>query len=475
MNVIKEVIDDLNAVLKVSVGPDDYKENVSAALRDYAKKANLKGFRKGKVPMSVVKNMFGKSVLFEELNKSLSRKLSDYITEEKLDVLGQPIPRKLDSINLEVDAENVYDFEYEVGLAPNIQLSFKLKEVPFVYEIEIDDNYLDEEIIRIRKRYGEMTNPEVSEAGDILFGKLTLNPEDTGKLPADIAGDKSKEALTSEKLEAMIALNPDRIPSGELKTEMGAGKKAGDVLKGLKLGDIFDKDSDLKRFWEMSPKKDDPKLIVSDADLDVLKKVSFDFEVKRLNRMATALMDEEFFAKVFGADNIKTEEEFRARIIQDLTDFLNGDREKYFRSKAIEALIDSHNLELPEGFLKKWLKESSEELTEAKLETEFPDYLKSLRWSLIAREIRKTNPELEVKEDDLRNHIRTLVVKQYGNMGSEMNDETIDSIVGYTLQDEKAAERYYQELVDERLFGFIREQLNPKSKNIKASEYIKLS
>lgn len=465
MEIKQEKIDDLNAILNVTVTPEDYLDRVLGTLKDYARKANIKGFRPGKVPVSLMKKMYGKGVVFEEVNKIISEQLMNFIREQELDILGDPLPQMIQDIDLDPDSKATYEFKYEVGIAPAFELDYKKAKAPEQYEVNVDDEYLEKEINTIQETYGEMTNPEVSAEGDILYGKL-------------IAAD-GQEKLIREgwdigpKPEKMIALNPGRIASDKLKKKM-AGKKAEDKIEGVKLAEIFEKEDLIKRFWEYSTKGERIARL-TDEDFTNLGKMKFDFEVMKINHIEKAEIGQELFDKAFAGQEIDSEEKFKERVREDLTKFFENDSKKYLFSKTVESLLDAIPMDLPDAFLKKWLVQQDEKNTEELVEEEYGDYAKSLKWSLIARKIRKENEEaMKLTDEKLKERAMDNIRRQMASMMPNAGEEELEKMAGYYLANEKTREQIASELMEEMTFEVIHENLKPKGKKINASDYVKL-
>lgn len=465
MNITRENIDDLNAVIKVNMSPEDYQENVTTTLRDYAKRADLKGFRKGKVPLSLVKKMVGKGVLLDEINRNLSQKLEEYIRDENLEILGNPLPKELEDLDLDLDANNSYEFEYEIGLSPSIELNYDLKEVPAKYTVEVDDEYLEKELLVTRKRFGEMSNPDVSEEGDILYGKLTVAEASQADIPEDWKFGKD--------LAAMVALNPERIPSEDFKGKMG-GKKAEDVIPANDLSELFRGDEEMRQAFQMSLQRKDEEVNVTASDVEILKKLKFDFEVKKINRMEAVEINQDFFDKVFGPNTVTSEEEFMTKFRGDLEKAFEKDSDKLVRAKVVDALVELNEVQLPDEFLKRWLVRSEEEITEDNVEERYENFSKGLKWSLMVGQIRKDNPDVTVEKEDLEARVREIVTTEYAQGATAENEEMVNKMIEYFMQDQQFQERVYHELIDNKVFDFLFEKFTPKDEKISASEYMKL-
>jgi trigger factor len=449
LEIIKHNTGNLTARLQVKVAPEDYKAQVDDVLKDYARRANIKGFRPGKVPVSVVRKMFGKGVIFEELNKVISGKLSEYIATEKISLVGEPLPISKD-VELDAETDASYEFEYELGLAPDFSINYGLAGEAPLYKVSVDDEILAKEIEDIRERNGDMTNPEESEPGDTLYGKL-------------IGAGREK----------MFALNPSRISSEALKAEMGNGKKDGDKLT-LTMDQVFENDNAIRRFWETNVQNEQIAEI-SDEELAEIKAASFTFEVRKINRVTKIDLGEDLYAKVFGEEHgIADADAFRERVRQDMEVFFNREAGRYFRSKAIRSLVEGSDLPLPDDFLRDYLVKTREQVTADNIDEIYPSYSRSMRWRLLIEKMQSADDSVKVNQDDLRARAREMVLSQFGSLVSPDDTDRLDSFANYYLKDEKMAERMFDELLEDRVFAHITARNPPVEDSITATAFMDL-
>ena len=315
MNITKEQIDELNAVVKVAISKEDYQEKVDTILKDYRKQANIPGFRKGQVPMGLIKKQYGKAVLVDEVNKLLQDNLNKYLTEEKLDVLGNPLPKQQEDFDWDSDH---LDFEFELGLAPNFEVKLKTKKAITHYKIVADKKMIDEQVERIQKQYGKLVSKTEVGKSDEVSGTFTNEAEEIeNKTTIELSKIKSKKAL-----EALV------------------GKKAGESVS-LKTKGLFKEDYLLSSALGITKEK------AEKLNIEVT------FTLDEINEREPAVLDQELFDKLFGKDNVKTKKE--------LTDRIKEDSEKQFEQQAdqkllndiTERLIDETKFDLPSEFLKK--------------------------------------------------------------------------------------------------------------------------
>ena len=463
LEIVKESIDDLNAVIKVHLEADDLKPRVMKKLKEVAGKVSLKGFRPGKVPISVVKRMYGKGVMYDELNSTLNETLQGYIEDNNLNLLGRPLPVMKDELDLDLDFKTEYDFEYEVGLAPDFEVSFELKDMPPLYDVKIDDEYLDREVDNMLDRFGDMTNPEEAEEGDIHFGQIVEVVEETE--PAE-----GEEAETPEGLKKMAALNPKHITNTDFVKSM-IGKKVEDTFP-ISMLDFLKDEDEVKRFWELNIQGQKERDL-SEEDVKEIMGKAFTFEVRKINRIVPAELNEELFKKVYGEDTDVTDEAgFRAKIAEENETFYSWEAERFYSSKSIDGMLMANPVALPDEFLKKFLIETNDKVTEENVEEQYEQYSKSMIWSLIVNKIQEANPEVAVEENDLIDQARLMAKTQYAQFTQGGNEALIESIVQYQLQDENTWERLFYDALANKVSAFIREKVAPPKEEISATGFL---
>jgi len=291
MNIQQEKIDNLNAVLTINIDPADYQQRVDKSIKDQAKKAKLPGFRPGMVPPAHIKKMYGKSILVDEINNLLSDTLNKYITEQNLEVLGQPLPKVDDSKQFNWDFNDQFEFNYEIGLAPEFAIDFSAADKVTQYEIKVDDETLASRIKNIRRSYGKMTNPDVSADDDVLYSQLTqLSPD----------GSVFEDGIINT-----TSVRLDQIKDEAIKASL-IGLKKDDEL-------VFD----IQKAYNNDAPKIAAILGIEEAEAEQVKS-NFKLTVKNVNRLEESDLDQVFFDKLFGADAVTDEAGFRAKITEEL-------------------------------------------------------------------------------------------------------------------------------------------------------------
>ena len=443
MNITQEKIDALNAKLKVQLSSEDYQEKVEAVIVNYRKTASIPGFRKGKVPMGQVKKMIGKSVFIDEVNKLLQEAIYKHITENKVEVLGNPLP-----LTSEVDWDNAtdFEFEYEMGLAPEFKVTLDKKSKFDYLQIVADKKMVDHYVTDMAKRYGKMTQPEKSEKTDLMMGEFTQLDGEGNVLEGGINHTSS------------VAL------------DIIQDKKAQKALVGLAEGDEvklhITKDFSNDAHHMLNIKKEELETL--DAD--------FTFKVNKISRMEPADMTQDLFDKVFGKDTVKSEKEFRAKVKEEVEKSFVGESDNKLKNDVILHLIKKTKLSLPDTFLKKWLVTTNEQgLTEEQVEQEYEQYSKSLKWQLIENKIIKDN-ELEVKNEDVISHTKELIVSNFAQYGQPApEDKKLEEIAVQVLGNEEERKKVYNQLYDVKTMSLYKEKFSLKNKEVTYDEFVKLA
>ncbi len=443
MNITQEKIDDLNAKLKVQLSSEDYQEKVEAVIVNYRKTASIPGFRKGKVPMGQVKKMIGKSVLVDEVNKLLQEAIYKHITENKVEVLGNPLP-----LTSEVDWDNAtdFEFEYEMGLAPEFKVTLEKKSKFDYLQIVADKKMVDHYVTDMAKRYGKMTQPEKSEKTDLIMGEF---------IQLDGEGNALEGSINHTSSVALDIIQD---------------KKAQKALVGLAEGD------EVKLHITKDFSNDAHHMLnIKKEELETLD-AYFTFKVNKISRMEPADMTQDLFDKVFGKDTVKNEKEFRAKVKEEVEKSFEGESDNKLKNDVILHLIKKTKLSLPDTFLKKWLAATNEQgLTEEQVEQEYEQYSKSLKWQLIENKIIKDN-ELEVKNEDVISHTKELIISNFAQYGQPApEDKKLEEIAVQVLGNEEERKKVYNQLYDVKTMSLYKEKFNLKNKEVTYDEFVKLA
>ena len=447
MNITQTKAKDLIATISVEVKATDYTEKVDKVLQNYRKTAQIPGFRKGKTPMGIINKKFRTSVVVEEVNKLLQDELYKHITETKLRVLGSPMP--IDSKPIEWETAEDFSFEYEVGLAPEFDVKITSKDTLNYYKIQADAKLVDGYCNDIAKRYGKMSNPEVSVEGDLIFCTIEQ---------LDITG---KVMTNGIKNDATVAM--DYISDSKIKKQFIGLKK--DDFISVNVMKAFSNHADLGAM-----------LNVDHAAIHNLTSEEFQFTVKNVNRLEPAELNIELFDKIYGPGSVENEKDFKAKIKAEAEAQFSGESDRMLKNDVVTYFIDKLKLDMPNGFLKRWLVQTSEKpITMEMLEKEYDMYAKSLQWQLIENKILE-NYEVKVTQDDVLEHTKKLIgmqMKQYGQ--PEGDDKQLTEIATNILKNEEERKKLYDRIFDERTLAVYKENFKLNEKSISYDDFVKLA
>ena len=440
MNIIKENIDDLNAVIKVKIVPADYQEKYNNALKRYQKKMDLPGFRPGKVPVDMVKKRFGKQILFEEINGMLSDSLHKYIYENQINILGNPLPKADAQIDFEHQTE--FEFQYDLGLAPKLNVELSAKDKYPYYSIKADDTLINKHVDYFRRNYGQIVHPEKSEDKDVMVGDF-------------VEVDAQENVVPGGFLKTTL-IDIAKITNAANKTKL-IGLKAEDKVI---LGDLSDDAGYLFEILELPA--------------DKLKAITLQFRLKNLSRIVQAEVNQELFDKIYGPGKVNSEEEFRNKIREELAVMFVGDSDRKFFNEVIESLMKKANLALPEGFLKRYLLATNKEKISAEqVDKEYRSYSDSLKWQLIENHLLKTY-KVTVPSEELEKFVSDAVKMNLVKRGMQnVSEEMVKEQVKQVLQDEKQVRGAYDRLYDQKLIELFKNTFTLDKKEISYDDFFK--
>lgn len=445
MNIEKTVIDDLNAELSILLQPADYQPRVDKALKDYRKRVQLPGFRQGQVPASLIKQRFGKSMLAEEINSLLQESIYQYITENKLQVLGSPIPAKEDETEGNWENPGDFKFKYQIGLAPSIDLKLDKDLKLTYYKVDVNDELINRQIKDLARRYGKMSSPEVSTVECLLQADLA---------ELDESGNVKEGGIQ----------NRSHVGIEYIKDE--ATKNA---LVGLKVGDSVTIDP--HKLTENHQNLAETLGITHDQVHDL--KSQFQLTVVEVKHMEPHELNEELFTKLYPDGSVTTEEQLREVVKADLEKMFARDSDFLFKREFARTITEKLNVELPDAFLKKFIAISNEKpLTEDVIEREYPIYATQLRWELIEGKI-ISEYGLKVSQEDALNHVKEVLKNRYSSYGLPMDDdELLTSLAKETLSKKEEAKNVYDFLYEEKILAIVKEQCTIEEKSLPFDEFV---
>jgi trigger factor len=447
MNITRENIDNLNTVLKIEIKKPDYEDKVETVLKDYRKKANIKGFRPGMVPIGLVKKMYGRAIQIDEINKVVTESIQKYIADEKLEILGDPIPKADEQEKIDFDKQEDFTFSFEVGLSPVFELKLSKKNKVNSYEIIIDKKMKNDYLENYTRRYGELRKAEITEEKDVVKGKIEA---------IDLNGNLIPEGLLVEN----TSLGIDIIKDDKIKNEF-IGKNLNDSI-AFDLKKAYPNDSEIAGILHL--KKEEV------AEIDG----SFRFTINEISRFHPAVLGKELFDKIYGEGVVNSEEEFMNRIEEEISANLKRESVYKLMIDIKKLAIDKTDFSLPEEFLKKWLLKVNEKTTEEQIEKEFDSFRKDLKWQLIRNKVARDNA-VKISDEELQREAENITRYQFQQYGLfYATDEQISNYAKETLKKEDDAKRIADKILEEKVILLLKELVKPESKSVTVEEFNKL-
>ena len=427
------------ASIKIKLIGADYQPKVDAKVKDYAKKAVIRGFRPGKAPVSMVKSIYGTSLLVEEINTILGESLNTFLKEQTFKILGEPLPVEKEDNSIDWKTQQEFEFEYKIGFVESVNVVLDSSIKGINYSIQVDKKLIDETIENLSSQYGESTNPDVSEAGDFIYGDLT-----------SVDGSFSKTtSVDSSKLSKKLA-----------------GKFAG-LSKDAAVA--FDAKEVKKDEWTAAFGLSDEEASAATA--------SYSFAVKNINRKAKAELNQDFFDKIFGPGQVNSSEEFVAKVKETLQGSYDRESKVFTEEELKKVIVEKVNLSLPDAFLKEWLIRANEgKVTEAEIEAEYPLYAKQLSWSLISNQVAKEH-NIQAEHADVIEKTKEMIREQFASsgLGAQM-ESSMDLFVDNYLKGNEG--QNYMNLMtsvqNEKVLALIQEKIKMTDKKLGIDEFKEL-
>jgi trigger factor len=448
MNITRENIDELNVVLKLELGKSDYEERVTKVLKDYKKKAQVPGFRPGNVPIGLINKMYRKPVLVDEINKLVSDSLSDYLVEQKLNILGEPLPHAGENKTIDWDNDSDFEFKFDLGLAPEFDVKLSTKDKVTYYNIKVDNELIDKYVDSYTQRFGEYVHVEDIQEKDMLTVSIAqLN--DNGEVAE--GGIKNEEARIAVEI-----IKDKKIKDSVLKA------KKGDVLS-IDLRKAYPNDTEIASILKV--KTEEAKEITG----------NFQITINEIQRFDKAEINQELFDKVYGEGIVKSVEEFRSKISDEASVNLKRDSDYKFRLDAKEELVKKFKNNLPVEFLKRWLFAINEgKFTLEEIEKDFDHFMEDLKWQLIKDKIAKEN-EIKVTEEDIKSAARENARLQFSYYGmNNVPDEHLDTFAARTLENKEQTRKLAEGKLEDAIIEFVKQNVKIEEKEITHEKFNKL-
>ncbi len=446
-SVTKENFGNLHDKLTVKVAKEDYFPSFEKAIKDYSKKANIPGFRKGMVPAGMVKKMYGASIFYDEVIRSVEKELQKYLSNEKPAIFAQPLPMENDLRRLDMNNPGDYDFPFEIGLKPEITLDALKSAKPVFHKVKTTPEMVNEEVEKLITKHGTMNDAETVTGPENVLNVLFEE--------SDAEGNPVAEGISKDNSILVKYFSEDF----QQKLQ---GKKVDDSVV-LQLKDAF---PEKEREWILS----DLGLGKDDA---ASEEKYFKMTITKIGLVEKKELTEEFFNQIFPGKDIKTEEDFRKTLEEEIQKQWDAASRNQVHDQLYHILLETP-LQFPDEFLKRWIEVGGEKKkTKEEVEVEYPTFVNQLKWTLISDKIIKDN-NLDVSEDELRNSMKAEIMNYFGQMGhgEDTNTGWMESYVDRMLKDEKQVDSTYRKMITEKLFNWLETQVKPVEKETSSEEFL---
>lgn len=438
MDITLDKKSNTQASIKINLKEEDYQPQIEEKVKEYRKKANLKGFRPGKVPPAIIKKMYGKGIKVEEINQLLSQSLPKYIKDQDLNLVGEPLPNYEDADKIDWENQKDFEFTYDVGFVNDFDYDVSDSLKITQYKLELGDKEINDTIENLRDQFNDTENVEEVGKGDIINGKVVRK---------------------EDEIENETSIDLKQLDEKQAKVFVGA-KKGDDV--------VFD-------IRETHPEDNDVATLLSRKPEEVAEiKGEFTFTIESILHRKPAELNQEFFDKVFGKDAVKSEEEFREKVKETMQENYDRETDNLLMLDIRNTLVDNTKFEIPEDFLKRWLLERNEgNITQEQIDKEFEDYVRDLRWNLIVNKISE-DKEIKVEHEDVKAKAREMIEAQLGQSGllGQLGDN-LDPFVDNYLQGDNGNNymQVFNQARTEKIFDFIKENATLEEKKITVDEF----
>lgn len=443
MKIEKSEIKDLMGSITMTIEPADYQEEVQKELKQIRQKANVPGFRPCMVPLGLVKKMYGKGVMAEVINKTIGQKLGEFIENEKLNVLGDPMPNEENTPAINFDNQDTFTFAFDIAVAPEFDANLNGKNKVVNYTIDVTDEMVDNQVKGYAERFGEYVDAEDVKEGDVLKGLMK----------------EVKEGEGIQKENAM--LNPAYIKSKTIQKKF-IGAKKGDVIT---FNPMKAYESEIEVSSMLDIKKEEAKELKSD----------FTFEIQGITRHEAAKVDAELFAKVYGQNNVKDEADFRAKVKAEIQENMAEDSKYKFGLDVKAAIMKKmEKVAMPEDFLKRWVKATNEKLTDEQLEKDFPAMIEELKWHLAKDQLMKKY-DIKVEKDEVEAYAKEVAKMQFMQYGlMHVEDQYLTSYAQEMLKKDDQLRGIVERVAENKIYAALKAVINVEEKTISHADFGKL-
>jgi trigger factor len=445
--VTQQDVAPLHKQLNITINKEDYLPSFEKSLKDYSKKANIPGFRKGMVPAGLIKKMYGNSLFTDEVLRTVDKEVFKYIEDEKLEIFAQPLPVDFNLQQLDVNNPENYTFTFEVGMKPEVSLPNLSAQTLKRYKVAVTDEMVAEEVERLKSRYGNMSEPETVEGDETVLNATFVE--------TDAAGNEVEGGLRKDNSVLVKYFKP------EFRTGL-LGKKKDDTIQ-LSLDEAFE---EKEKQW-----------ILQDLGLESATGKHFKLHITKLGLVEPRALNEEFFAQLFPNEEVKTEDDFRNRIKDELQKQWDAESRNQLQHSLYHVLLDGTQIDFPADFLKRWLKTQGKEgqvKTDAEVEAEFPTFINQLKWTLISDELIKTG-DIQVQQEELRQFAKQQLLGYMGMAAMDDEQDWVRDYIDRMMKDRKYVEDAYNRLQTQKMFDWAETQVNAEETPISKEEFIRMN
>ncbi len=448
MNITKEKIDDLNATLRIRIEETDYNDRVDEVLKDYRRKVTLNGFRPGKVPAGLVRKMYRTPVMVEEINKLVGESINTYLKEENIRILGEPLPSEEQAKEIDWEKQTEFEFNFDLGLAPELDISLSQKDKIPYYEITIDKKMIEETKESYAGRMGQMIPKEQIEGSESLKGDF---------IQIDREGNPIEEGIHSH--DAFFSL------------EVVKDEKVKNAFIARRVGESVD--MDIRR--ALPNETEIASLLKIDKSAVPEIAPNFRFTIKEISKFQKAEINQELYDRLYGKDEVTSTREFEERIAGDLKKGLARDSEYRFTIDAKNAMLKKFRFGLPVKFLKRWLTLVNEDkFTAEQIEEDFPKFEDDLKWQLIRDQIVK-DQEIKVEADEVKAAAKEMALMQFQQYGMmNVPEENLENYAGEMLKNEEERRKSIERILEKKTMEYIRKSVRVDNKQITVEKFNKL-
>jgi len=448
MNISKENTDDLNAVLKIKIEESDYTERVDEVLKDYRKKVQLDGFRPGKVPAGLVRKMYHKPIMVEEINKLVSESISKYLKEKEIGILGEPLPSQEQPDEIDWDTQTEFEFDFDLGLAPKLEIALTQKDKVPMYEIQIDEKMIKESKESYAKRMGQVVPVEQIEGSELVKGDFVqINKE----------GNTIDGGIYTEDAQISVEVIKDE----KIKTSFIA-RQAGDTVD-LDIRKAFPNDTEISSLLKID-KATVPEIVPT-----------FRMHIKEITKFQEAEINQELWDILYGKEEVKSNEEFEEKIKEELRLALSKDGEYRFEIDTKKMMLKKMKFDLPVEFLKRWLVLVNEgKFTIEQIDEDFPKFEDDLKWQLIRDQIVK-DQEIKVEAEEVKSQAKEIArmqFQQYGMMN--IPEENLENYAAEMLKNEDEIRKATEKILDSKVIDYLKTAVRVDNKQITVEKFNKL-